>query len=163
MDDNSTPEVVTEDEAIEKVKAWIAQMNWEKAQEGCKEILEIDPNNAEIMDLLAQAEKGIAERPAETTTPDQVVAQKAAEVAPKPSEVVTPTPSTPPPQQPTPAPAVQPTAPAAVPTQTPAPAPAPIPARKSKTTVIIAGIVFFLVVVLLILALVFGWPFRLIG
>ena len=155
MDDNSTPEVVTEDEAIEKVKAWIAQMDWEKAKEGSLEILEIDPNNEEVKVLLTQAEKGIAERPTEAVKPVETVVKAAAEV-PTPTN----TPATPPSQ---PQPKAQTPVPQPAVAQAPTATPASMPARKSKTTVIIAGIVFFLVVVLLILALVFGWPIRLIG
>jgi len=153
MDDAPTPEVVTEDEAIDKVKRWIEEMDWEKAKEGALEILEIDPNNEEVKAFLAQAEKGLAERPTEAVKPAEMVADKAAEVAPKaePQPAAAPAPA---PQQPAqsttqaPAPAAQPA---------PAAAPAPLPQRKSKSTVIIAGVAGFLILVLLILALVFGW------
>lgn len=161
MDDNSTPEVVTEDEAIDKVKTWIKEMDWEKAIEGCKEILEVDPNNEEAKTLLEKAEKGLTDRPTEAVGPSEVVnkvateaAQPAENIAEKPqAQAVAPVP--PAPQQP-----IQPSAPTATPVpkqQAPAAQPAPVPQRKNKSSVIIAGIIGFLILVLLIVALVFGW------
>jgi cobalamin biosynthesis Mg chelatase CobN len=165
MDDNSTPEVVTEDEAINKVKKWVEEMDWEKAQEGCIEILEVDPNNEEIKTLLAQAEKGLAERPTEAVAPGATVgssmervitseAEPTKTVAEQPQTGVQPA-ATPTPQQPTQATTPAPVTPTA--TQAPAAEPTPLPQRKSKSTVMIAAIVGFLILALLIIALVFGW------
>lgn len=159
MDENSTPEVVTEDEAIDKVKRWVDEMDWEKAQEGCKEILEIDPNNEDVKALLAKAEQGLAERPTNAVAPSEVVNKAASEVA-KPAENIAEKPqtsvppaATPPPQEPVQASAA---APQQAP-QVPSAQPAPMPQRKNKSTVIIVSILGFLILALLIIALVFGW------
>lgn len=161
MDDNSTPDVVTEDEAIEKVKRWVEEMDWEKAQEGCKEILEVDPGNEDIKALLAQAEKGLAERPTEAIAPSASIerapsSEATSEILQEKTEPKEEAEAPAKPQEETPA-TTPPGASEAKQIPTPTAQPAPTPQRKSKSTVIIAAIVGFIIVALLILALVFGW------
>ncbi|MFC1600297.1 hypothetical protein ACFL3T_04685 [Patescibacteria group bacterium] len=158
MDESSTPEVVTENEAIDKVKKWIEELDWEKAKEGCMEILEIDPNNETVKALLAQAEKGIAERPTEAVAPVETVVKAAGAIEESSMERAPASEAS----QATPPGAKNEVsslerAPASEAKPEPATEPAPLPQRKNKSTVIIAFIVGFLILVLLILALVFGW------
>lgn len=59
MDEPKQAEVVTIKEAIEKVKGWIAEKDFEKAKQGCEEILSVEKDNAEVKTLLEQANKGL--------------------------------------------------------------------------------------------------------
>lgn len=90
-------EVVTIKEAIEKVKNWLAEKDYEKAKQGCNEILEVEPDNPEIKGLLAKinaAERGeVAPAPAPESpaTPEKI-----AEVVAAPTPEVTPVEEQPP-------------------------------------------------------------------
>jgi len=71
MDKPKQAEVVTIKEAIEQVKNWIVEKNFEKAKQGCNEILAVEKNNTEVKDLLDQANHGLEnkEKPTESIPP----------------------------------------------------------------------------------------------
>ena len=50
-------------EAADKVKSWIAEKDFEKAKQGCEEILAVEKENAEIKALLNQANAGLEGKP----------------------------------------------------------------------------------------------------
>lgn len=52
MDDQN----ISEEEALTQVKDWFNSGNYDKASEGCKEILEVDPDNQDVKDLLSECE-----------------------------------------------------------------------------------------------------------
>lgn len=59
MDEPKQAEVVTIKEAVEKVKTWIAEKDYEKAKQGCEELLAVEKDNAEIKALLDEANQGL--------------------------------------------------------------------------------------------------------
>jgi len=61
MDKPKRAEVVTIKEAVKKVENWIVEKDFEKAKQGCKEILAVEKNNTEIQTLLNQANQGLEE------------------------------------------------------------------------------------------------------
>jgi hypothetical protein len=63
MDEQKQAEVVTIKEAADKVKSWIAAKDFEKAKQGCEEILAVEKDNAEIKALLDQANAGLEGKP----------------------------------------------------------------------------------------------------
>jgi len=68
MDEQKQAEVVTLKEAVEKVKTWIKEKDFEKAKQGCEEILAVEKDNTEVKALLDQANQGLpGDKPAETT------------------------------------------------------------------------------------------------
>lgn len=105
MDEPKQAEVVTIKEAIEKVKKWIEEKNFEKAKQGCEEILAVEKDNAEIKALLEKANQGLgvkAETP--STAPTAPVApapeikkeettNKVSEIMPKPTKEIAQTPN----------------------------------------------------------------------
>jgi hypothetical protein len=68
MDEAKQAEVVTIKEAVEKVKNWIEEKDFEKVKQGCEEILSVEKDNVEVKSLLDLAKKELGEKP-ETTTP----------------------------------------------------------------------------------------------
>lgn len=63
MDKQEQAEVVTIKEAADKVKSWIAEKDFEKAKQGCEEILAVEKDNTEIKALLDQANAGLEGKP----------------------------------------------------------------------------------------------------
>lgn len=114
-------------DALNQIKAWKEAGETEKALEGCKEILEAAPENAEAKQLLSELESGATQPVAEeTTTPDL-------QVTPAPEEGTTPetpveAPAAPAPETPVETPETPTEAPAEEEVTTPeAPAPAETP------------------------------------
>jgi hypothetical protein len=88
MDDQNQAQVVTIEEAIADIKKWAAEKDWEKVKEGCEEVLDVNPDNKELKDLLDQANKALNPMPA---APAPVAAPAVTPIVPAP--VVAPTPA----------------------------------------------------------------------
>lgn len=102
MDKPQQAEVVTIKEAVEKVKNWIKEKDFEKAKQGCKEILAVEKDNAEVKALLEESNKGLGgapkAAPATPATPEKVnevipKPETKPEIKEKPKEAPTPTPT----------------------------------------------------------------------
>ena len=94
MNDQNNSQAVTIQQAVGQVKKWAEEKNYEQVKQGCEEILEIEPNNQEIKNLLEEANKAL--NPQAAAAP--------AEPAPA-APMSTPAPVA----EPTPVPDVQPT------------------------------------------------------
>jgi cobalamin biosynthesis Mg chelatase CobN len=77
-------DVVTIKEAVDKVKKWAEEKDYEKVKEGSQEILEVEPDNEEIKKLLSEAETAlggaseVAEAPkVEAQTEEAIAAEPA--------------------------------------------------------------------------------------
>jgi len=85
---NQNPEeVVTLAEAVDTVKNWAKDKDYEKVKQGCEEILAVDAQNKEIRDLLDLANKSLSPNIA------PAAAAKEPETAPAPAPKPTPIPS----------------------------------------------------------------------
>ncbi|MBA4336188.1 hypothetical protein C0416_00245 [bacterium] len=63
MDESKQAEVVTIKQAVEKVKNWIEEKDFEKVKQGCEEILSVEKENVEVKSLLNLAKKELGEKP----------------------------------------------------------------------------------------------------
>jgi len=63
MDESKQAEVVTIKQAVEKVKNWIEEKDFEKVKQGCEEILSVEKENVEVKSLLDLAKKELGEKP----------------------------------------------------------------------------------------------------
>lgn len=96
MDKPQQAEVVTIKEAVEKVKNWIKEKDFEKAKQGCEEILAVEKDNAEVKALLEEANKGLEgapKEPAVAATPEPAAPAPAPETKPVPEPTPAPTPT----------------------------------------------------------------------
>jgi hypothetical protein len=94
MNDQDASQVVTLVEAVNQVKKWFEEKNYDQAIEGCKEILQIEPENKEIKDLLEKANNALKPQPtAVATAPILTPAAPVAKPAAAPAPVVAPAPA----------------------------------------------------------------------
>ena len=133
MNNQDASNVVTLVEAINQVKKWAEEKNYEQVKKGCEEILQIESDNKEIKDLLEKANNAL--KPQATAVAPAPIA---ASVAAAPAPILTP--AAPVATAPVAtAPFVTPTSaakPTAVPKPvTPAPAPKAVPAQASPSDI----------------------------
>lgn len=69
MDKPKQADVVTIQEAVEKVKKWLKEKDYKKAKQGCKEILAVEKDNAEVQKLLEEAKKGLGDNKTDNSKP----------------------------------------------------------------------------------------------
>ena len=86
MSEQDSGQVVTLTEALEQVKKWAKEKNYEQVKEGCEEILQVEPDNKEIKDLLEQANNALKPQSAPVAAVPPVVPAPvpAAPVSPEP-------------------------------------------------------------------------------
>ena len=113
MADQNNSQPVTIKDAILQVKKWASEKNYEQVKQGCEEILQVDPDNKELKDLLEEAKKALNPQPVAGPAPVQTP------VAPAPSPAA-------------PAPVAAPVKPVTAPI---APAPATVTTTVTTTTV----------------------------
>ncbi|MBD3157041.1 hypothetical protein GF369_04415 [Candidatus Peregrinibacteria bacterium] len=89
MDKPKQAEVVTIQEAVEKVKKWLQEKDYKKAKQGCEEILAVEKDNAEVQKLLEEAKKGLGENTNKAPKPSNDMPTP---TPPKPSSEKTPPP-----------------------------------------------------------------------
>lgn len=84
MDKPKQADVVTIQEAIEKIKKWLQEKDYKKAKQGCEEILAVEKDNAEAQKLLEEAKKELGESASKdqtkntdmpTPTPESIMAK----------------------------------------------------------------------------------------
>ncbi|MBN1494464.1 hypothetical protein JW911_01855 [Candidatus Peregrinibacteria bacterium] len=136
MADQNEAELVTLEEAVNKVKKWTDEKDWQNAKEGCEEILAVDPQNKEILDILDNVNKNLGQK--ETT--DEIPAFNLNMQAK---------------QEPAPAPEVKQTTPP--PPTTTLPQEEKAEKKSSNTGIIITAIIFILILGGLVALFLMGW------
>ena len=71
MDKPKQADVVTIQEAIEKIKKWLQEKDYKKAKQGCEEILAVEKDNAEAQKLLEEAKKELGESASKNQTKNE--------------------------------------------------------------------------------------------
>ena len=84
MDDQQSADVVTIKEAIEKVKKWSEEKDYEKVKEGSEEILAVEPDNEEIKALLETANKELGGQAPAVEPEPETVPEPVSEPTPEP-------------------------------------------------------------------------------
>jgi len=129
MNNQDASNVVTLVEAINQVKKWAEEKNYEQVKKGCEEILQIESDNKEIKDLLEKANNAL--KPQATAVAPAPIA---ASVAAAPTPILTPAAPVATAPFVTPTSAAKPTA-VPAPVVTPTPSPKAVPAQASPSDI----------------------------
>jgi len=83
MDESKQAEVVTIKQAVEKVKNWIEEKDFQKVKQGCEEILSVEKDNTEVKNLLELAQKELGEGPKIATPVIEPVVKPTPQIEPE--------------------------------------------------------------------------------